>query len=114
MLETVLLIGLGVLALVVLRPTRPDAEMDARLRKMLGPRPSSLGERADAASRVYELRDRGEELPAIAATLNAEGYRTERGATFAPIQVWEILGERRRRNADRWEDLAEQRTRQVA
>ncbi len=46
--------------------------------------------------RVYELRDEGEPLPVIAAILNAEGYRTAIGATYSAIDVWRILGERRK------------------
>ena len=110
MLETVLLIGLGVLALMLLRPsveTKRDALLElvpeARPRPARGGpgrpaerrgAPSGEDGRADVARRVYELRDRREAVPVIAAILNGEGYRTDRGTLFLPIDVWRILGER--------------------
>ena len=134
MLE-MLLVALGMLALMVLRPAR-ETGRDTPIVVTPEPRPllpggerdrpteppptdgcgarSGSSERGDATARVYELRDQGEALPVIAAILNAEGYRTDRGTTFSAIQVWDVLGQRRRRDGIGSRAGAQQPVRQLA
>lgn len=50
---------------------------------------------AAAVRRIFQLHDEdGMDTPAIAARLNAEGYKTARGAEFTKVQVWRTLKRR--------------------
>jgi hypothetical protein len=46
---------------------------------------------AEAVRSIFRLRESGETLQGIADRLNREGFRTVRGAEFAPKQVHEVL-----------------------
>ena len=81
------------------RPSHWDDREDLRLAGLQKARQASIEAKRQAARHaytdvapiIYELRQSGQSLRAIAQRLDMEGYATRRGKPWNPVQVGKVL-----------------------